>query len=215
MAVDTVADLTAVQAAEQVLNTLIAKRAALGDRLKVNSETRDKLSFAAFTEGNGSKAGKQLADLNTEAMRLGADVENLQSAIKEATRRLEAARQDEATAAERVRAQAAREKFGELAHALQGFSDAANALVPAKNKVRAALDALHPTGFGPSDRMVLRWSQRYLVAALQADRDLKVEDAMATADERRWLANTPAAWLGNLQANTARLLDEPPAQAAE
>jgi hypothetical protein len=206
--------MTGVDAAEQTLSGLRAKLGAIDERLEVNAKTQAQLRRAAFVDGD-VKSKRQIDQLLTEAFHVECERRHIAALVVEGEQHLEQARRDEQTAGNRARAEAAREKFAVLAHALQDFSNLVNGLIPAKDRGRAALDALHPTGFGPNDRQVLRWMQRYLIAAVQVDRDLRCEDQMASGDERKWLARAPADWLGHLQVNTARVLDEPPAEAAE
>jgi hypothetical protein len=99
--------------AEHVLNNLRQKRdAVVAHGIELGDE-RGKISFAAHT---GDKAARQKLDkLNAESVLHESELRSLDAALGEAAARVERARQAEAQAADRRRAEEARALVDELA----------------------------------------------------------------------------------------------------
>jgi hypothetical protein len=168
--------------AAQTVTMLQTKRASLLDRINVNRSTSAEIAFAAFTDGG--KPRKALDDLGQEAASLERELALLDHAVAEAQRRLELARTEQAAAAERGRAQLARERFNEFGKLAQEFSDRIDDVVRLFGALREASAAVHETGYGPNERQTTRWAQRLIVFRCQHDRNLKFEDLMVDGRER-------------------------------
>jgi hypothetical protein len=123
--------------AEQVLSDLIRKRDEHAARGAVLTDARGAISYAANTGDQAAR--KKLDTLNHEFSLHQSELENFTAAIAEATKRVDAARHSEASAATRANAREAREIWAEVVADLYA-ADAA--MVEANAKVDEAYSKL-------------------------------------------------------------------------
>jgi hypothetical protein len=109
-------------------------------------EERTQIAFAAHASDD-AKARKRLDEINREAALGDSELRSIDAAIAEATKRLSAAEQAEAQAANRQRAAEAQKLVSELAEVFpyldKKLAEAARALIA----INDGLQKLHQTGF--------------------------------------------------------------------
>jgi hypothetical protein len=157
--------MSQIKAAEKVLSELKTQRANHESRGTELAAERRRLSFAAVS-GNET-ARKKLDTLNGQSAIHQVELENLAAAIDEATKRLEAARHDEATKADRLKAKRLRE---ELLPALTEHCEKLDeALVTLVAHIEGATDVvreLNAAGAGPIERLFLLNGVKVVNAAM-------------------------------------------------
>jgi hypothetical protein len=126
-----------LETAEKILGELMAKRDAHAKRGAGLIEARGEISYAANT--GDQVARKKLDALNHEFALHQSELENFAAAIAEATKRVDAARRDEAEATTRTNAREAREIWAEVVEDLYA---ADNAMVEANARINAAYSKL-------------------------------------------------------------------------
>jgi hypothetical protein len=134
-----------VEESRRIVADLESKFAAAEARAVELQTERRRLSFAANT-GDGA-AEKRLKALNTEAAHINLDIENIRSAIEEATRRLAAAERDEAMAAAKENALAARKLADSIAARGKRIDAAFDAARAELEGLKSDTDELHKLGF--------------------------------------------------------------------
>lgn len=95
--------MTKIEEAEKTLATLEDRRTALVQKAADLADERQRISFAAHAGGD-AKARKRLDEINGVMASHSSEVESVQAAIDEASRRLDAAHRDAALEADRVAA---------------------------------------------------------------------------------------------------------------
>jgi hypothetical protein len=125
---------TSVADAEAVIRNLQAKRDALEARGKELDQVRASYAFAAHARDDKAARAK-LDQVNKEAAEHGSELASIDAALATARQKLEAAKQHEAKAADRARAQAIRSEwsdaekdFADLDAGLSFAADAARRL---------------------------------------------------------------------------------------
>jgi len=133
-----------VEKAQEVLADLNEQREALVSRGQELEQRRQEIAFKAHT---GSKAERaQLDQINSEAITHDYELKSLDSAIAEATKRLAAADQAEASAQDKENARALRAVVDEfVAHAI-AIDEAFTVMVTEANALRETLIKIHDLG---------------------------------------------------------------------
>lgn len=117
----------AVEAAEQTLRDLEAKRAACVQRGTDLADERANVAFAAHT-GNDAKAAKRLEEIHKAIVVHSSELASLDAALKAAAAKLEAARAAEAREADKENALALREQLKEFLACDESLNEALEAL---------------------------------------------------------------------------------------
>jgi flagellar biosynthesis chaperone FliJ len=100
--------LTAVECVQKTLSSLADKQDRAAQRLREIEQERAQIAYAAHAEGD-VKAIKRLEQLAHDAAGIAAEALSVETAIAEAHRRLDGAKQNEARAAEQERIKKVRE----------------------------------------------------------------------------------------------------------
>jgi hypothetical protein len=99
---------TPLEKAERDLNNLEEQREALFSRAKLLSKQRDQIAFAALTAGD-KKAKEKLSEINAEDTGLAANIASVEAALTVARSNVANAKQAEAAAADKAKAEQIRE----------------------------------------------------------------------------------------------------------
>jgi len=178
------------------------------ERLAVNRETAAAKAHAAKVLKE-PKAQAALDQLDGEHERVTRDRGHHVAARATAQSLLEQAQRDAGIEAQRAAALKAREAWSETEVAMQEFASAVAAVVVKHAAILDGLAIVNGCGFGPHQSTVSRWAQRFILAHLQARRDLRIRDADFIAPgECAKLLETPALWRANTEANILRVLGE-------
>jgi hypothetical protein len=218
--------MTDVQNAEQILVDLKVKRQQAAARKSEIAQERKSLAYAARADGD-VKAGKRLDALNLEGATIAGEVESLDAAIAEATRRLEAARQAEALEEDRANARELRKVLGELEGHGRKVDEALAALVASSRDFDETLNRMHRLGNEyPSDGQVFTNAVNVIWTALMQIPWHREFHVLAPHQKRSFAemfngrtgnaAHNPG-WLGwreAIEGNVRRRLGEPQDEAA-
>jgi hypothetical protein len=145
---------TNVESAERTLSELQAKREQLvADGHKLVEE-RGKIAFQAHV---GDKAARRrLDEVNRSVATHESELASLEAAIAEAARRVQQAKRDEVSAADRAKAQAAHKLVGELSDAAVYLDKHLEAAAKALIAIERGVTELHDLGFTSPSHTQLR-----------------------------------------------------------
>ena len=147
-------DATTVEAAEAAIGNLESKRAALVARGEELATVRASYAFAAHAKGDKAARAK-LDQINKETVEHSSELASIDAALKTANERLVEAKQHEAKAVDRERAQAIRAELKNYVEAGRGVHTALCALIEEAGVWASSDKALRNLGVHfPSDQQV-------------------------------------------------------------
>jgi hypothetical protein len=135
---------TDVEQAEKTLNDLLDQRdehIARGTKLAAD---RQNLAYAAFTNDKAAQA--KLRKINDETVLHHVTLEGLESAVKEATQRLDIAHRADAQAKDRAQAEQLRAKLNQFTELGLNLDDCITDFVGAAKEMQTVLDDIHSLG---------------------------------------------------------------------
>lgn len=182
--------MNAIEAANSALARLEARKAETEKRIATLAEEREKLSFGALT-GDDAQA-KELARLNAGAEKAQRDLENTNSAMIEARRRIQAAERDLAEAATRAKAREILQDAGTMEGLAAQVDAALVETATAIAEYLMAADRLSRCGVraAPNYRLVQLAVSRAISVHLRAPLHGLIELPMVAPGQRRPLAES-------------------------
>jgi chromosome segregation ATPase len=198
---------SAVTAAQQILDELIAQRGAVTVREKQLTGERAKIAFAAHGAGN-AKAKTRLSTIHREFAEIGSEIAGFDAAIEEAKARLAAAKLRVGQEIERQRAREAIARGEAVQAAAAGCDTALRQFLQAYDALDRACAAACGITSRPSRQVVRVAAKRALIAALTARR-LDFDTELLAPNERHTFAEIAQAWHNSITAWAAQRLAEP------
>ena len=200
--------MTDVETATTTLNDLMDQREQLVARSAKLADERQQISYAALT-GKDKAAQDRLKKLNDTHILANAELESISFAIAEATRRLEAARRDEAVAADRANALALRDKLGQFVALGDTLDDCFVDFRSAALEMKQVVDEIHRLGCATPDNQLYKVNcDLAFKTAVQGTPFWSQDFPAMRSHERKTFRSLVTAWAGSIEAHiNARLGD--------
>jgi len=203
----------AVANAEQMLARFERERGDLIERRAALAEKRRTVAFDAHA-GDGS-ASQLLDGVHKEAAELESRITGLDDAIAEATRRLEAARADEAKQTDREQAKALRAALQQFIQHAAGVDSALEVLISSCNGLQESLTAMHRCGSTfPSDAQLQSLGGRVLLGALSKTSFRRNFETLPPLERDRSMARIVQQWSDTVERSIKQRLGETETEAA-
>jgi hypothetical protein len=203
-------ELTAVELAEKTLRDLHETKDALTHRIKLLSDQKQKISFAAHTGDKGARA--KLNAIIIEAGIHGGELESIEAALQEANQRLVAARAAEALAANRKQALALRDMNAKMTELAQQADDAAWDYISSLLAIKTLNEEMHKLGAErPSSEQVrvnLVIATKSMLQALPSNWVTEFGFSLLLPSQKKTPKAIVAAWHDSIETDIARRLGE-------
>jgi len=198
---------SAVNAAQQTLNTLIEQRDAVTAREQQLSTERGKIAFAAHGDGN-TKAKTRLAAIHRELAEIGSELSSYDAAVEEAQSRHAAAQEAARREVERERAKEALDHLETLLQHAHGADAALRQYLTAIVAVDQCAQRVCAIASRPSRDIVCAALKRSLLSALTAHRQT-FELPLLPPNERKPLAEWAESWATAVRGTLKQRIAEP------
>jgi predicted glycosyl hydrolase (DUF1957 family) len=197
--------MTKIEEAEKTLAALEDKRKQLVQKATELADERQRISFAAHAGGD-AKARKRLDEINAATVSHGSEMESIQAAIVEASRRVEAARHDAAIAADREAASELAEQWKLFVEHAKALDKALAGVTEHGHALEAILTQVNALGAAsPSRAQLDSLGARALMSALQKTPWAR-EFSPIAPNERRTFSALVESWGASVRNNVAARL---------
>ncbi|SIO49692.1 hypothetical protein SAMN05443247_06521 [Bradyrhizobium erythrophlei] len=205
-----------VEKAERDLNNLEEQRESLFSSAKTLSKQRDAIAFAALTAGD--KASKEkLRNINLEDVGLTANIASVEAALTVARANVAAAQRNEATAADKAKAETIAALNAKLKEQLNDADDAFVDAMASVLNAKELLAQLHALGVGPTDqlfRINVVTCIKTVIQELPSPYINDFEFARLSPLQKKHFKDLAAAWCDQIANQIAARLSEKKTEAA-
>jgi hypothetical protein len=201
--------------AEAVIRNLEDKRVALVEHGAELATIRASYAYAAHA--NADKAARAKLDhINKETAEHSSELASIDAALVTARQKLEAARQHEVEAADRVKATALRAALKRFVEHGVGVDAALDVLIESCNGMAQALTDMHRCGSTfPSDAQLLSLGSRVVIAALSRTTFRREFPAVPPLERNRTMSAIVQQWSDTVERHIASRLGDQTIEAAE
>jgi hypothetical protein len=197
-----------VSDAQETIRLLEGKRSELLERGKQLDQVRASNAYAALAKDD-AKARQRLDALNKETAEHSSELASLDSALKAAQQRLEAARRHEAKQAERAKAVELRAALQQFIQHAAGVDSALEVLISSCNGLQDALTAMHRAGSQfPSDAQLQSLGGRVLLGALSKTPFRRNFETLPPLERDRSMARIAQQWSDTVERSIQQLETE-------
>ena len=191
------------------LNDLLDQREQLIARSSKLASDRQAIAYAAHTGDKGAK--ERLRKINDETVLHNVELESVDAAIAEATKRLEAARRDEAVAADREQAEQLRARMMRLVELAAIVDDAFADVISASVEMKSLASELHTLGCNSPSHDQLRVISTIVAKSYMMQIPFCAREwEFIAPNQRRTMAVAAAGWQAQIENNIAQRLGEQP-----
>jgi hypothetical protein len=197
-----------VAEAQRILTQLEERRAAVVARGQELATIRASYAYAAHANSDAAARAK-LDQVNRETAEHGSELASIDGALATARRKLEAAQQHEAKAAEREQAQALRGALRQFTQHAAGVDGALEVLIASCNGLQEALNAIHRCGSSfPSDAQLQSMGGRVLLGALSKTPFRRNFETLPPLERDRSMARIAEQWSATVERGVKPRLGE-------